>query len=356
MSCLHSPVLSQCSKEELSAFCGILCARAVARGVPWNGLRDQGPAGEGVPEMNNTSTSHEANPRRSFFRAIAAGIGSGSLAGLAGFKLLTTQEATAAPLPPVSAEATGTLVIRMQRELEEIVAKRVTPNWLMVVDTRKCIGCDACTVACRAENPTGPAGNFRRVIQREHPAVSVGPWAIFKPVNCLQCDNPPCAKAVPDGMIWKRPDGIVEFDDTKLRGQYARAAAKACPFQLVHVDDGRTFTGDTPAPQAYERRSFVENGKVQTRGKGGASPDVARKCTFCSHLLDVGVLPACVTTCIGGAMHFGDGNNPNSLVNEITGGRRLFTGHSNQGLKTHVVYFEESMPDTTHVDCTVCHY
>lgn len=306
--------------------------------------------------MKSTTKHTKANPRRSFFRALAAGAGSGSLAGLAGFKLIATQEAEAAPLPPVSAEATGTLVARMQQELEQIAANKVTPNWLMVVDTRKCIGCDACTVACRAENPTGPGGNFRRVIQREQPGVSVGPWAIFKPVNCLQCDNPRCAKAVPDGMIWKRPDGIVEFDDTKLRGPYARAAAKACPFQLIQIDDGRTFTQDTPAPQAYESRPFVENGKVQNRGKKGTSGEVARKCTFCSHLLDVGVLPACVTTCIGGAMHFGDGNNPNSVVNEITGGRRLFRGHSNLALKTHVIYFEESMPEATHVDCSVCHY
>jgi len=282
-------------------------------------------------------------------------LGAGSAVFVGSQALLNTQEAKAAPLPPPSAEPTGSLLLRMQAELDDVLARKTTPKWLMLVDTRKCIGCDACTVACRAENPTGPGANFRRVIQREHPAVSVGPWAIFKPVNCLQCDNPPCAKAVPQGMITKRPDGIVEFDDTKLRGPYAWAAAKACPFNQIHIDDGRTFTENTPVPQAYENRTFVENGKRQSRGKG-APADVARKCTFCSHLLDVGVLPACVTTCVGGAMYFGDGNNPASVVNELTGGRRLFTGHSNQGVKTNVVYFEESLPDATHVDCTVCHY
>jgi molybdopterin-containing oxidoreductase family iron-sulfur binding subunit len=305
--------------------------------------------------MNDSSKPSE-KPRRSFFRALAGGIGSGAAAGLAGVKLLDTEKAQAAAPPPVSAEPTGSMMVRMQRELDEVIASGRTPKWLMLVDTRKCIGCDSCTVACRAENPTGPAGNFRRVIQREHAPSGAGPWAIFKPVNCLQCDNPPCAKAVPEAMVWKRPDGIVEFDETRLRGQYARAAAKACPFGLIHIDDGRTFTGNTPAPQPYERRQFVENGRVQTRGGADAATDIARKCTFCSHLLDVGVLPACVSTCIGGAMYFGDGANPASLVNELTGGRRIFSAHTNMGLKPRVIYFEESMPEAAHLDCTTCHY
>jgi molybdopterin-containing oxidoreductase family iron-sulfur binding subunit len=211
-------------------------------------------------------------------------------------------------------------------------------------------------VACQAENPTGPGGNFRRVIQREQ-GPGPGPWAIFKPVNCLQCDDPPCAKAVPAGMIWKRPDGIVEFDHAKLKGRYAAAAAKACPIQVIRIDDGKTFTEGTPAQQPYELRGFVENGQIHTRKQGANDMrDSARKCTFCSHLLDIGVLPACVSTCVGGAMYFGDANNPGSLVREITQGRRVFRGHEYLGLKPRVIYFEESMPEARHTDCTVCHY
>jgi molybdopterin-containing oxidoreductase family iron-sulfur binding subunit len=243
----------------------------------------------------------------------------------------------------------------MQQDLERSLASGKTPSWLMVVDTRKCIGCDACTVACRAENPTGPAGNFRRVIKKEL-SISARPWVIHKPVNCLQCDDAPCARAVPQGMVLKRPDGIVEFDQDRVKGAYAQVAAKACPIGQIHVDDGRTFTHGTPRPQEYENRSFIENGKVRSRKPPANSlADTARKCTFCSHLLDIGVLPACVSTCLGGAMYFGDANDTGSLIHEITQGRRVFKGHENLGLKPRVIYFTESMPGTPHIDCAACH-
>jgi len=294
-------------------------------------------------------------PRRGFFRALGS-LGAGLAAAVTGWKALGWRRAQAAEPPPVLAEAQGTLLLRMQRDLEATLARGTTPSWLMVVDTRKCIGCNACTVACRAENPTGPAGAFRRVIQMRF-TPGRRPVSIFKPSNCLQCDNPPCARAVPEGMIRKRPDGIVEFDYGRLRGPYARAAAAACPFKAIHIDDGKTFTQTTPAPQAYEERPFVENG-VRYRRKPGVNPlvDTARKCTFCSHLLDVGVLPACVRTCLGGAMYFGDANNPASLVNEITRGRRRFRGHDTAGVGSRVVYFEEPMPGASYMDCSVCHY
>ncbi|MBI4904909.1 MAG: 4Fe-4S dicluster domain-containing protein [Acidobacteria bacterium] len=296
-----------------------------------------------------------ANPtgRRGFFQALAS-VGTGTAAGLAGLKLLEPGEVEAAEIPPVRADSGGS-VIRMQQELEQTLANNRTPSWLMVVDTRKCIGCDACSVACKAENPTGPGANFRRVIKKELP-IGPRPWAIYKPVNCLQCDDAPCAKAVPQGMVTKRADGIVEFDSTRLRGAFAQAAAKACPLKQMHIDDGKTYTQSTPKQQDYEGRTFVENGVVRTRkGVDNLLADSARKCTFCSHLLEVGVLPACVTTCVGGAMYFGDGNNSSSLVNEITQGRRVFKGHQNLGLKPRVIYFEESMPDAPHVVCAACH-
>lgn len=292
--------------------------------------------------------------RRRFFNSLAS-LGAGLAAAAVGWKALIRREARAADPPPVLAESNGNLLVRMQRDLDASRARGATPRWLMVVDTRKCIGCDACTIACRAENPTGPAGGFRRVIQMRF-TPGPRPVSIFKPVNCLQCDNPPCARAVPDGMIRKRADGIVEFDYGRLRGPYAEAAAKACPFRAIHVDDGRTFTQGTPAQQEYEFRTFVENGIRHTRRPGASALlGVARKCTFCSHLLDVGVLPACVTTCIGGAMYFGDASLPSSLVSELTQGRRKFRGHEAMGVGPRVVYFEEPVPGASYVECSVCH-
>jgi len=306
------------------------------------------------PTVEAPAEQRTGTPRRGFFQALAA-IGSGAATALLGSKVLASRQAEAAPIPPVVTEPAGNLLVRMQQDLEASMRSGRTPSWIMVVDTRKCIGCDACTIACKAENLTGPAGGFRRVIKKEFP-IGPRPWAIYKPANCLQCDDPPCAKAVPKGMINKRPDGIVELDTVNLRGQWAQTAAKACPFNALHVDDGKTFTQDTPKPQAYELRPFIENGAVFTHRPGANQlAQLGRKCTFCSHLLEVGVLPACVTTCIGGAMYFGDANVPGSLVNEITGGRRIFQGHQNRGVKPRVIYFEESMPGAPHIDCAACH-
>jgi len=270
--------------------------------------------------------------------------------------MVQSSQAEAATLPPVNTDSPGNLISRMQAELEQVVAGGSTPGWLMVVDTRKCIGCDACSVACRAEVPSGPAGAFRRVIQIRL-TLTDRPISIFKPFNCLQCDNPPCLRAVPAGMIRKRQDGIVEFDQTQLRNDFAQAAAAACPFQAIHVDDGRNFTEGTPEPQAYEERSFTEYGRIWRRKPGAnALQHTARKCTFCSHLLEQAILPACVTTCIGGAMYFGDGNDPSSLVNEVTLGRRRFAGHDAFGVQPRVIYLEEPMPESNSLSCQICHY
>ncbi len=305
-------------------------------------------------KSENNKVPARQSGRRRFFQALA-GVSSGAAAGLVGIKVMGSSEAKAAEIPQALTESNGKVLLRMQQDLEQTLTSGRTPSWLMVVDTRKCIGCDSCTIACRAENPTGPGSNFRRVIKKDLP-IGPRPWAIYKPVNCLQCDDAPCARAVPQSMITKRPDGIVELNQDSLRGPYAEAAARACPLNLMHVEGRETFTGSTQNPQAYEGRTFVENGKVHSRKPElNSLAGAARKCTFCSHLLDVGELPACVSTCIGGAMYFGDANSPSSLISEITKGRRVFKGHENLGLKPRVIYFTESMPNVPHIECAACH-
>lgn len=222
----------------------------------------------------------------------------------------------------------------------------------MLVDTRKCIGCNACTVACRAENGVGPAGSYRRVLRIES---GRGEWitGTFKPANCMQCDNPPCAKAVPEGMIRKRPDGIVEFDYTRLKGRYAQAAAAACPYGAVHIEDGRSFTEGTPAIQPYERREFQE---YQRTWRWDEIVGAARKCHFCLHLLEAGSLPACVSTCIGSAMYFGDAADPKSLVSELLAKNRSMRHKAELGTSPRVYYLAEPFATTPQAACTNCHY
>ncbi|MFZ5823934.1 MAG: 4Fe-4S dicluster domain-containing protein [Bacillota bacterium] len=207
------------------------------------------------------------------------------------------------------------LIFRMHRELAGAMQKPVEQRrWVMVIDLTKCTGCTACTVACKAENKLPPGVVYRPVMEQESgtfPNVSRS----FLPRPCMQCESPPCAKVCPVGASYKRPDGIVSIDYETCIG--CRYCIAACPYGARTFDWGENYTDDTPAFQPYEELASFEYGVARSR-KDDASPvGNARKCHFCLHRLNEGMLPACVTTCIGRATFFGDANDPNSLVSEL---------------------------------------
>ena len=219
-----------------------------------------------------------------------------------------------APASPAAPSAESEL-LRMQRDLQQAMTKpRSQRKWIMVIDLRKCIGCSACTIACKAENHLPPGVVYRPVIEEEvgeYPNVTRN----FLPRPCMQCDDPPCTPVCPVNATWKRDDGIVVIDYDRCIG--CRYCLSACPYSARYFDFGDYYTDDTPEKQAYEEAASPEYGKRWDR-KNKASPvGNARKCHFCIHRLDAGMLPACVTTCIGGATYFGDKNDPESLVNEL---------------------------------------
>ncbi len=170
-------------------------------------------------------------------------------------------------------------------------------HWVMVVDLRRCIGCQACVVACKSENNV-PPGIYRTWVQvvemgsmspdrsgsivTDHNSLAprIRRWAL--PRLCNHCDNPPCVIVCPVKATFKRADGPVLVDYTKCIG--CGICIQACPY------DARYFS------------------TVQ---------ETADKCTFCVHRLDRGLLPACVTSCVGRARVFGDLNNPNSAVSRL---------------------------------------
>ncbi|RMG47470.1 MAG: 4Fe-4S dicluster domain-containing protein [Acidobacteria bacterium] len=249
-------------------------------------------------------------------------------------------------------------LIRMQEDLRRALQKPVEQrDWVMVIDPRKCIGCDSCTISCKAENVTPPGMTYRRV-----PKIEFGAFPnitrIFMPANCMQCDHPPCAVApgVPEGAITKRPDGIVEIDYTKLRGEAAQAAARACPYSALYVDDGSFYTENTPhGLQPYETRDFQEYDQEYNRSQGGLPVGSGRKCHFCLHRLNQAMLPACVTTCLGGAVFFGDRSDPQSLVSELLAGHRVIRTKESLGTEPRVYYIDEPIEGRPHLSCTVCH-
>jgi Fe-S-cluster-containing dehydrogenase component len=219
--------------------------------------------------------------------------------------------------------------VRMQRELVQAMAKPVEQRrWIMVIDIRKCVGCQACTIGCVAENKLPPGVVYRPVVTQEfgeYPNVRIE----FLPRPCMHCENPSCVPVCPVRATWKRPDGIVAIDYDKCIG--CRSCLNACPYGSRTSDFGRYYSDGAAAgaPSGEQRpvdgpvspyehqpnNEYVKNWKRD----GHQSPvGNARKCHFCLHRLEVGQLPMCVTTCIGRATHFGDSNDPNSLVVELT--------------------------------------
>jgi len=189
-------------------------------------------------------------------------------------------------------------------------------KWVMVIDLRKCSGCDACTIACKAENQLPPGVVYRPVVQEE-----VGTYPNvrrrFLPRPCMQCEKPPCTPVCPVGATWRRTDGVIAIDYDKCIG--CRYCLTACPYSARTTDKGEYYTEGTPAVQPYEEQVSPEYSAGYRRADGGSPIGNARKCHFCLHRLEVGQLPACVTSCIGHATFFGDANDPDSLVAELVG-------------------------------------
>jgi len=273
--------------------------------------------------------------RREFTRT-AALVGTGAAASVG---VAIKDRLPAAPRDPVGEETRRQLttlkplpkhpqedvLVRMQRELERAMAKPVEQrHWVMVIDTRKCVGCHACTIACVAENKLPPGVVYRPVVTEERgefPNVRL----TFLPRPCMQCQKPPCVPVCPVKATWKRPDGVVTIDYDRCIG--CRYCITACPYAARTFDFGKVYTQGTPDgfpfllgrqnADDYERVPSDEYGKRWAR-KGEESPiGNVRKCHFCLHRLAVGMLPACVTTCIGRATLFGDANDPASLVAEM---------------------------------------
>ena len=154
-------------------------------------------------------------------------------------------------------------------------------RWAMLVDTRRCIACQACTMACSMENAT-PEGAFRTVVATYVVTSEVGDTGLsVVPRLCNHCDQPPCVDVCPVGATFKHTDGTVLVNGDRCVG--CAYCVQACPY------DARFINHHT--------------------GK-------ADKCTFCSHRVEAGLLPACVETCVGGARIFGDATNPDSEISK----------------------------------------
>ena len=155
------------------------------------------------------------------------------------------------------------------------------PNYGFAIDLRKCIGCHACTIACKAEHDI-PVGVNRCWVKTVEQGTFPDTQRFFFPVLCNQCDEAPCAKICPTNALFKRPDGIVDLYGDSCIG--CRACMVACPYDQLFIDPN-------------------------TR--------TAEKCNFCANRVENELLPACVSVCPTECRIFGDLDDPASEVAQI---------------------------------------
>jgi molybdopterin-containing oxidoreductase family iron-sulfur binding subunit len=276
-------------------------------------------------------------PRRSFLRGALLGAAS------AGALALQAPAASAAeqPVPPRIdldlPQDKDSILVRMQQDLQRGLKKPIEERrWGMMIDLRKCIGCSACTVACVAENRLPPGVVYRPVSETEvgtYPNVA----RQFLPRPCMHCDDPPCTDVCPVAATYKRPDGVVEIDYEKCIG--CRYCIPACPYGARTFDWGENWTDGTPRSEVYESASPPEYGEPWGTRSGNTSPiGNVRKCHFCLHRLNAGMLPACTTTCVGAATYFGDLNDPEALVTRLIGSEHVERLREDKGTEPKVYY------------------
>lgn len=181
----------------------------------------------------------------------------------------------------------------------------------MLIDLTRCIGCDACTLACKQENGTPMDVFFARVLNIEagrYPNTK----RVYLPMLCYHCENPACLKACPNKAIFRRPDGVVLIDQDRCRG--TGACVSACPYGNIFLQDEESWYLN--ADERYEA-DFVK-----PRLRSG----VARKCTYCVHRVDEGLDPACVVACPTTARIFGDLDDEHSPISTYIREEHVLTG------------------------------
>ena len=193
---------------------------------------------------------------------------------------------TAAALGGAAAASPGTASANVEYQPEEVWRDRMTApddgkrfGW--IVDTRRCFGCHACEVACKAENDV-PLGNFIRQTIYHDFKQQDQVARIMVPMACQHCEDAPCIKACPCGALHKGAGGSVQVNYDTCSGH--AACVDACPYGAIYID-----------PVANQ----------------------AIKCHNCTHRLEADMAPACESTCPSDALIFGDLNDPDSRISKM---------------------------------------
>jgi tetrathionate reductase subunit B len=173
----------------------------------------------------------------------------------------------------------------------------------MVIDTRKCIGCQGCSVACKSEFGV-PLGHTRSWVEYVEKGTFPDVTRSFLPRLCNHCSDPQCVAVCPTGATYRREqDGVVDIDSEVCIG--CKYCMQACPYGVRFINP---VSGS------------------------------ADKCDFCLHRVKEGLVPSCVNTCMGRARIFGDLNDPNSEVSRVIAKNPVTVLRKEMGTKPNVFY------------------
>ncbi len=173
-----------------------------------------------------------------------------------------------------------------------------------VIDHRKCIGCHACTVACKTENHVALGVN-RTWVKYVEKGTYPNTRRVFQVTRCNHCEKPPCVYICPTTAMYQRRDGIVDFNSDRCIG--CKACMQACPYDSIYID-----------------------------------PDegTAAKCHFCAHRTELGLEPACVIVCPEHAIIAGDMSDPESEAAQLTAREPVRVRKPEQGTQPKLYYID----------------
>ena len=171
-----------------------------------------------------------------------------------------------------------------------------------VIDQRKCIGCHACTTACKSENEVA-VGVFRTWVKYVESGNFPNVRRHFSVMRCNHCEDAPCVNICPTQALYKRDDGIVDFDHRRCIG--CKACMQACPYDALYIDPDN---------------------------------NTAAKCNYCVHRVEQDLLPACVVVCPEKAIIAGDMDDASSDIARLIGQEPVSVRKPEQGTKPKVFY------------------